>query len=77
MFAVSLDWFLAAYLVVGLGIIGVAAFYYDHRHRRQVTGERAKSVFHCLHCDRIYAARFGLEEATCPACGERNGRLRF
>ena len=61
----------------------VAAFflglwiYYDRRDHARFEAERRRRIFHCVRCDRVYAARGQILEADCPHCGHRNGHLRF
>ncbi len=61
----------------------VAAFflglwiYYDRRDHARFDAERRRTIFHCVKCDRVYAVRGEPLEADCPACGFKNGHLRF
>lgn len=52
-------------------------FYYDRRDHRRFERERRKITFHCIRCDRLYAAPTGTEPCPCPKCGHPNTRLRF
>jgi Zn finger protein HypA/HybF involved in hydrogenase expression len=51
--------------------------FYDHREHAWFERERRKTTFHCIRCDRLYAAPAGLELCPCPRCGHQNSRLRF
>jgi Zn finger protein HypA/HybF involved in hydrogenase expression len=51
--------------------------YYDRRDHARFEGERRKVTFHCIRCDRLYAARAGTELCACPRCGHENSRLKF
>jgi hypothetical protein len=51
--------------------------YYDRRDHRRFEGERRRTTFHCIRCDRLYTAAAGTELCTCPRCGHQNARLRF
>ncbi len=51
--------------------------YYDRRDHACFEVERRKTTFHCIRCDRLYAARVGTELCACPRCGHENARLRF
>lgn len=63
--------FSAFALVLGLW------FYHDLRDRGFYDRERRKAIFHCIRCDRLYAAKAGTETCQCPACSFRNSRLRY
>jgi hypothetical protein len=51
--------------------------WYDHRDHERFERERRQSTFHCIRCDRLYAAPGAPELCACPRCGHRNARLRF
>lgn len=63
--------------------LGLAVFfltlwiYYDRRDHARFEAERRKTIFHCIRCDQVYAARGKLETAVCPRCAHENARLRF
>jgi hypothetical protein len=63
-------------LVVAAVFIG-AWFYYDRRDHASFQAGRGKTAFHCIRCDRLYAAPVGTELCPCPGCGHRNTRLKF
>jgi len=63
--------FSAAALILGLW------FFYDLRDRGMYDRERRKAIFHCIRCDKLYAAKAGTETCPCPDCGFRNSRLKF
>jgi uncharacterized paraquat-inducible protein A len=65
------------YIFSAFGLILGLWFYHDWRDRGLYDRERRKSIFHCIRCDNLYAARVGTETAQCPRCGFRNSRLRF
>jgi len=62
--------------LVGTVFVG-AWLYYDRRDHACFEGERRRTTFHCIRCDRLYTARAGAELAKCPRCGHENSRLRF
>ena len=62
--------------LVGAGFLGLWRFY-DRRDHRSFERSKRKVTFHCIRCDRLYAAPEGNELCDCPACGHRNARLRF
>jgi hypothetical protein len=63
-------------LLVAVVFIGVW-FYYDRRDHASFQAGRRKTAFHCIRCDRLYAAPAGTETCACPACGHENARLKF
>jgi hypothetical protein len=68
--------------VVGFcSLVGVAFLalwlWYDRRDHARFERERRQSTFHCIRCDRLYAAAGAPELCDCPNCGHRNARLRF
>jgi hypothetical protein len=63
-------------LLVAVVFIG-AWFYYDRRDHASFQAGRRKTAFHCIRCDRLYAAPAGTEMCICPACGHENARLKF
>jgi hypothetical protein len=62
--------------LVGLCFLGIWLFF-DRRDHRRFEQERRKAAFHCIRCDRLYAAPAGAELCPCPRCGHENARLRF
>lgn len=52
-------------------------FYYDRRDRRRFEAARRKHAVHCVRCNHVYAAPYGMEVSPCPRCGHSNMRLRF
>jgi hypothetical protein len=70
-------------VAVGLYCAFVAAaflslwLYYDGRDRRWLEGERRRTTFSCIRCDRLYTAGGVAELCPCPRCGHQNSRLRF
>ena len=48
--------------------------YAEHRKMRKLL---ATSLFHCLHCEKLYEVRGDTEAADCPDCNKNNLRLRF
>ena len=61
----------ASALVIGLW------YFYDLRDRGLYESERRKTIFHCIRCNKLYAAKAGMETCPCPRCSFRNERLRF
>ena len=51
--------------------------WYDRRDHARFEGQRRKTTFHCIRCDRLYAEPGGRELCPCPRCGHENSRLRF
>jgi uncharacterized paraquat-inducible protein A len=51
--------------------------WYDRRDHTHFEGQRRKTTFHCIRCDRLYSAIAGRELCPCPRCGHENTRLRF
>ncbi len=51
--------------------------WYDRRDHARFEGQRRKTTFHCIRCDRLYTAPGGAELCPCPRCGHENARLRF
>lgn len=51
--------------------------WYDRREHARFEGQRRKTSFHCIRCDRLYTAPGGCELCACPRCGHENSRLRF
>jgi DNA-directed RNA polymerase subunit RPC12/RpoP len=66
---------------VTCALVGVAFLalwlYYDRREHAWFERERRKTTFHCIRCDRLYAAPAETELCRCPRCGHQNMRLRF
>lgn len=65
------------YSVVVAAVFIVAWFYYDRRGHASFQAKRGRTAFHCIRCDRLYAAPAGTELCPCPGCGHRNTRLKF
>ncbi|MBL9200363.1 MAG: hydrogenase nickel incorporation protein HypA [Opitutaceae bacterium] len=65
------------YCLLVAGVFLGLWLYYDRRDHRRFELERRRCAFHCIRCDRLYAAPAGTEVADCPACAHRNLRLRF
>ena len=63
-------------LIVAAVFIG-AWFYYDRRDHASCHAGRGRTAFHCIRCDRLYAAPAGAGLCPCPGCGHRNTRLKF
>lgn len=51
--------------------------WYDRRDHARFEGQRRKTTFHCIRCDRLYTAPGGADLCRCPRCGHENARLRF
>lgn len=51
--------------------------WYDRRDHARFEGQRRKTTFHCIRCDRLYTAPSGADLCRCPRCGHENARLRF
>jgi hypothetical protein len=62
--------------LVGVIFLGLW-LYYDRRDHAQFEGERRRTTFLCLRCDRLYAAPAGPSLCRCPRRGHENSRLRF
>jgi len=62
--------------LVGAAFAGLGQFY-DRRDRARFAGERGKTVFLCVRCDRIYTAAAETPVCLCPQCGRENARLKF
>jgi len=68
----------AAVFCAVVGVCYLALWlYYDRRDHDRFERERRKTTFHCIRCDRLYAAAAGAELSPCPRCGYANARLRF
>jgi Zn finger protein HypA/HybF involved in hydrogenase expression len=76
-FSVSLSVGALVYTFSALSFVLGLWFYYDFRDRGMYDRERRKAIFHCIRCDKLYAARVGTETCPCPKCSFRNSRLRF
>jgi hypothetical protein len=63
-------------VVVGVAFLALWLFY-DRRDRLRFDHERRRTTFHCIRCDRLYAAPEGSDMSPCPRCGHENSRLRF
>ena len=46
----------------------------EHKKMRKLL---TTSLFHCLHCEKLYEVRGDTEAADCPDCNKNNLRLRF
>jgi len=51
--------------------------YYDRRDHARFEGERRRTSFCCVRCQKLYVLRGEVENGTCPKCGQENIRLRF
>lgn len=51
--------------------------WYDRRDHQRFEAERRRGAFHCIRCDRLYAAPAGTAVSPCPRCGHENARLKF
>jgi hypothetical protein len=77
MFTVSLSVGALLYTLSACALVFGLSFYYDRRDRGLYESQRRQTIFHCIRCDKLYAARTGTEMCTCPRCGFRNTRLTF
>jgi rRNA maturation endonuclease Nob1 len=66
-----------AYCVVVAAVFLGLWLFYDRRDHRRFEHERRRTTFHCIRCDRLYAAPEAPELCRCPRCGHENSRLRF
>jgi len=66
-----------AFCVVVAALFLALWLFYDRRDHLRFEGERRRTTFHCIRCDRLYTAPRGAELALCPRCGHQNARLRF
>mgnify|MGYP001553329205 CR=1 FL=1 len=61
-----------------IGVVFVGLWlWYDRRDHHRFELERRRTTFHCIRCDQLYAASFGVELSPCPRCGHENARLKF
>ena len=65
------------YLMFGIGIIALLWAYFDYRDKHFYQSERAKTVFHCIKCGKIYADKVGVKQSHCPSCQFKNTRLQY
>lgn len=65
------------YLMMGIGLVFGLWVYYDFRDKNIYQAERAKSVFHCVKCGKIYADKTGVKQSNCPRCQFRNTHLQY
>jgi hypothetical protein len=77
MVTLSLEVFVLIYLSIGLSLVGGLWVFFDRRDGHLYEAERARVIFHCIKCGRIYTARKSAETEACEACGFSNSRLCF
>jgi hypothetical protein len=77
MFTVSLSVGALIYTLAACGLVFGLSFYYDWRDRNLYESQRRQTIFHCIRCDKLYAARSGTETCECPRCQFKNARLTF
>ena len=64
-------------LLIGLLIVFGLWLFYDLRDRHLFDDQRRLRVFHCLHCDLLYAGTRAQPVCACPRCRRTHARLRF
>ncbi len=65
------------YVLGGLVLVFGLWLWYDRRDQREIDEERAKVLFHCIKCSRVYAEAPALGSAPCPDCNHPNLPLKF
>lgn len=72
---------LPAAAVIYCALVAVAFLglwlWYDRRDHARFEGQRRRTTFHCIRCDRLYTTPGRAELARCPRCGHENARLQF
>jgi hypothetical protein len=77
MIALSLEFVITGFIVLGLILFLVMWFYYDRRNRLYGIASRRSRAFHCSRCGRLYESREPEDPVACPTCGGKNPSLRF
>ena len=76
-FTVSLSVGALIYTLSACALVFGLSFFYDRRDRHLYESQRRRTIFHCIRCDKLYAARAGTDTCPCPRCGFNNARLTF